>query len=323
MAAQQRMAQLFKDLLRASNNFADYNFRSYFVRHVKATFEKSSSLTSKKEIESFIAEQEKNLEILEHYLKVSLEDVDDEFDGDSVVDLLLEYMPKRKIPERQEILETVLEAIKQDVDVDSQHQVTGILTSGESAETVARIPIQEDLTDLILRTLPSSHASRPSGNITSNYLVSVRLIMPLVKCTVYSASIAKLICHDELSAHLRATAGDVNATVDRLLTGDLITRDPSSPLLDDNRSNVNLPWMTPEERLATMERYGLVDASSSQTIHRPRIPTAVESQQESRIRYLNNQVVDTTGKRYIEIKQEYPNMPKPVYLKAGRKYRFH
>uniref|UniRef100_A0A0X3PCH3 CUE domain-containing protein 2 n=2 Tax=Schistocephalus solidus TaxID=70667 RepID=A0A0X3PCH3_SCHSO len=117
--------------------------------------------------QKFDVKLETDPELLD-YLKVSLEDVDDEFDGDSVVDLLLEFMPKRKIPERQEILETVLEAIKQDVDVDSQHQATGIPTSGESAETVARIPIQEDLTDLILQTLPSSHASRPSGRARTN-----------------------------------------------------------------------------------------------------------------------------------------------------------
>lgn len=42
-----------------------------------------------------------------------------------------------------------------------------------------------------------------------------------------------------------------------------------------------------------------------------------------KLRYLNGEVVDTTGKRYIEIEKKYPNMPKPVYLKAARKYRFH
>ena len=43
----------------------------------------------------------------------------------------------------------------------------------------------------------------------------------------------------------------------------------------------------------------------------------------SKLRYLNGEVVDTTGKRYIEIKKDYPDMPKPVFLKAGRRYRFH
>nr|VZI20450.1 unnamed protein product [Spirometra erinaceieuropaei] len=131
------------------------------------------------------------------------------------------------------------------------------------------------------------------------------------------------ICRDELADHLRVAAGDVSSAVDRILAGNPTNRQSSPPPLDGNHNDVDLPRMTPEERLATMERYGMVDVSSSQTIHRPRLPTAVEGQQESRIRYLNNEVVDTTGKRYIEIKQDYPNMPKPVYLKAARKYRFH
>ncbi|BHF78620.1 LYR motif-containing protein 4 [Sparganum proliferum] len=333
MAAQQRMAQLFKDLLRASNNFADYNFRTYFVRHVKATFEKTSSLASKEEIDRFIAEQEKNLEILErqsalsqafkfkklYYLKVLLEDADDEFDGASVVDLVLGYVPKRTVLRRQEVLEAVYEAIRQDVEADSQHR---------AKEADNKAPTEDDFPDLISHAPPISHVSKPPGDqvnfkrrqgrrsSSSSKSASEKEIDSL--CQLFPQ-----ICRDELTAHLRVAAGDVNSAVERILAGNPTNQQSSPPPLDGNHNDVDLPRMTPEERLATMERYGLVDVSSSQTIHRPRLPTAVEGQQESRIRYLNNEVVDTTGKRYIEIKQDYPNMPKPVYLKAARKYRFH
>ncbi|KAL7056235.1 hypothetical protein AAHC03_020858 [Spirometra sp. Aus1] len=225
----------------------------------------------------------------------------------------------RRVALRQEVLEAVYEAIKQDVEVDSQHQ---------AKEAANKAPTEDDFSDLISQAPPISHVSKPSGDqlnfkrrqrrksSSSSKSVSEKEIDSL--CQLFPQ-----ICRDELAAHLRVAAGDVNSAVDRILAGDPTNRQSSPPPLDGNHNDVDLPRMTPEERLATMERYGMVDVSSSQTIHRPRLPTAVEGQQESRIRYLNNEVVDTTGKRYIEIKQDYPNMPKPVYLKAARKYRFH
>ncbi|CDI97997.1 CUE domain containing protein 2 B [Echinococcus multilocularis] len=81
--------------------------------------------------------------------------------------------------------------------------------------------------------------------------------------------------------------------------------------------NDDRPRLTSGERLATMELYGRSSFAKSKP---PPHPSEVDG---GKLRYLNGEVVNTTGKRYIEIEKEYPNMPKPVYLKAARKYHFH
>ncbi|VDN13086.1 unnamed protein product [Dibothriocephalus latus] len=175
----------------------------------------------------------------------------------------------------------VLEAIKQDVDVGPQHQATGTPAIKESEETATKVPTDKNLADLIFQTLPPSRISKPSGEPTdskrrqgrksssSSRSVSEKEIDSL--CQLFPQ-----MCRSELATHLRATAGDVNSAADRILAGEPVSQKSMSPPLDDNRSDVDLPRMTPEERLATMERYGMVDASSSQTVHRPKLPTAAE-----------------------------------------------
>ncbi|KAL5966324.1 CUE domain-containing protein 2 [Taenia solium] len=76
-----------------------------------------------------------------------------------------------------------------------------------------------------------------------------------------------------------------------------------------------------DERLATMEFSSFT--KSKPPLLSSEVTGTAKAAGGGKLRYLNGEVVDTTGKRYIEIEKEYPNMPKPVYLKAARKYRFH
>ncbi len=71
MPVEQRLASLYKQMLRASNNFTDYNFRTYFVRRVKEEFKKSESLSTTEEKEKFITESEKTLGMLERQSAIS------------------------------------------------------------------------------------------------------------------------------------------------------------------------------------------------------------------------------------------------------------
>lgn len=71
MSKEQRIAHLFKQMLRASNNFTDYNFRAYFTRRVKEEFRRHGNVKSPKEQDKFIAEAEKTLGILQRQSALS------------------------------------------------------------------------------------------------------------------------------------------------------------------------------------------------------------------------------------------------------------
>nr|CAH8863704.1 unnamed protein product [Trichobilharzia regenti] len=55
---------------------------------------------------------------------------------------------------------------------------------------------------------------------------------------------------------------------------------------------------------------------------KPKLPSEYDKKQPN-IRYIDGKPVDTGGKKYIEIKTEYPNMPRPTFLKALKQYKFH
>lgn len=71
MSGEGRVALLFRELIRASNNFTDYNFRTYFVRRVKEEFRKHENVKSPEERDRFIAEAEKTLGILQRQSALS------------------------------------------------------------------------------------------------------------------------------------------------------------------------------------------------------------------------------------------------------------
>ncbi|CDI97998.1 LYR motif containing protein 4 [Echinococcus multilocularis] len=71
MSKERRVAHLFREMLRASNNFTDYNFRIYFARRVKEEFRKHGNIKSPEEQDKFIAEAEKTLGILQRQSALS------------------------------------------------------------------------------------------------------------------------------------------------------------------------------------------------------------------------------------------------------------
>ena len=71
MSKEQRLASLFKEMIRASNNFTDYNFRTYFVRRVREEFKRHDNVKSPEERDKFIAEAEKMLGVLQRQSALS------------------------------------------------------------------------------------------------------------------------------------------------------------------------------------------------------------------------------------------------------------
>lgn len=71
MSERQRILHLFKEMLRASKNFTDYNFRTYFTRRIKEEFRKQRDVKSPEEKDKFLAEAEKTLGILQRQSALS------------------------------------------------------------------------------------------------------------------------------------------------------------------------------------------------------------------------------------------------------------
>ncbi|KAM3171255.1 hypothetical protein ACTXT7_016985 [Hymenolepis weldensis] len=71
MSRGQRIARLFKEMLRASNGFTDYNFRKYFTRRVTEEFQKHKNIKSLEEQEKYIAEAEETLAMLKRQSAIS------------------------------------------------------------------------------------------------------------------------------------------------------------------------------------------------------------------------------------------------------------
>uniref|UniRef100_A0A5K3FEA1 Complex1_LYR_dom domain-containing protein n=1 Tax=Mesocestoides corti TaxID=53468 RepID=A0A5K3FEA1_MESCO len=71
MSGSRRVLSLYREMLRASKNFSDYNFRTYFVRRVKEEFRKHEHITSGEDLENFLAEGQKTLGILQRQSELS------------------------------------------------------------------------------------------------------------------------------------------------------------------------------------------------------------------------------------------------------------
>ncbi|GAA48701.1 CUE domain-containing protein 2-B [Clonorchis sinensis] len=143
------------------------------------------------------------------------------------------------------------------------------------------------------------------------------------------------VCRKQLKQCLQVADGDlgkaVNLALDRAeqVTTDKAQGPPTdrgqvtssmSPNLPDNEPNESVSTLSAEERISMLERYGIVQAERTGSLC-PAPYTAAEP--KSTVRYLDGKVVDTKGKKYIEIKPEYPNMPQPQFLKALRRYKKH
>lgn len=71
MGGECRVTTIFKQMLKASSNFSDYNFRTYFVRRVNQHMKKYESIQSAEEKDKFIDESEKMLAMLERQSTLS------------------------------------------------------------------------------------------------------------------------------------------------------------------------------------------------------------------------------------------------------------
>ncbi|TGZ62534.1 hypothetical protein CRM22_007394 [Opisthorchis felineus] len=143
------------------------------------------------------------------------------------------------------------------------------------------------------------------------------------------------VCQKQLKHCLQVADGDlgkaVNLALDRAeqVTTNKAQSSPTdrgqvtssmSPNLPDSKPNESVSTLSAEERTSMLERYGIVQAERTESLCP--VPHAA-AEPKSTVRYLDGKVVDTKGKKYIEIKPEYPNMPQPQFLKALRRYKKH
>lgn len=122
---------------------------------------------------------------------------------------------------------------------------------------------------------------------------------------------------------LKGSGGDVDRAVQLILhrqdTGEAITQDiqpkqkrSKAPVLDIEQAD--------KERL--MARYAYIDVDEDKKSYKP---TAPKAEAKKLVRYLDNQVVNTKGNRFTEIKKDDTEEMKKTYinLKPAKKYRFH
>ncbi|XP_060602207.1 CUE domain-containing protein 2-A-like, partial [Ruditapes philippinarum] len=127
----------------------------------------------------------------------------------------------------------------------------------------------------------------------------------------------------ELEHCLHSAEGDIETAVQIVLhrqdTGSAITEDKKPKerkirghsILDDKKMKDQM-----------MERYAFIDVNEDKKQYKPAAP---KSEPKKMIRYLDNQVVNTKGQKFTEIKKDDGEEMKKTFinLKPARKYRFH
>ncbi|KAF7272686.1 hypothetical protein GWI33_014550 [Rhynchophorus ferrugineus] len=71
MSTRNQVLKLYKMLLRESEKFESYNFRSYAVRRVKDAFRENQNLGNGDALKEKISEGHKNLEIIKRQVLIS------------------------------------------------------------------------------------------------------------------------------------------------------------------------------------------------------------------------------------------------------------
>jgi len=71
MSSRNQVLKLYKSLIRESQKFASYNFRSYAVRRVKDAFRENRNVTDSEILHNKLAEAHKNLEIVKRQALIS------------------------------------------------------------------------------------------------------------------------------------------------------------------------------------------------------------------------------------------------------------
>ncbi|CAG9764717.1 unnamed protein product [Ceutorhynchus assimilis] len=71
MASKTKILNLYKALLRESQKFSTYNFRSYAVRRIRDAFRDNRNITDSELINNRISEARKNLDLIKRQALVS------------------------------------------------------------------------------------------------------------------------------------------------------------------------------------------------------------------------------------------------------------
>ncbi|KAH3724628.1 CUE domain-containing protein 2-B-like [Dreissena polymorpha] len=127
----------------------------------------------------------------------------------------------------------------------------------------------------------------------------------------------------ELEHCVRGAGGDLEGAVQLVLTrhetGASITQD-KKPKVKRPQTISQLDDKKAKEML--MERYAFIDVNEDKKQYKPKVPKA---EPKKLVRYLDNQVVNTKGQKFTEIKTEESEEAKNTYinLKPAKKYRFH
>ncbi|XP_065909187.1 CUE domain-containing protein 2-like [Dysidea avara] len=121
---------------------------------------------------------------------------------------------------------------------------------------------------------------------------------------------------DHIAKCLRQANGHMDTTVELLLT---CCQDKTSSTVTEDMGQI---------KSHILSRNSFVDTNADKTVHKPHLPQPVEGDKgTSKLRYRDNQVVNTKGERYTIITkkdQEGEHMQQTyIHLKPARKYRFH
>lgn len=69
--AKEQILQLYRQFLRASIKFNNYNFRSYFIRRSRDSFKEYISVTEPEEIHNLLSKARAELQVLQRQSKIS------------------------------------------------------------------------------------------------------------------------------------------------------------------------------------------------------------------------------------------------------------
>lgn len=128
----------------------------------------------------------------------------------------------------------------------------------------------------------------------------------------------------ELEHCLHSSQGDMEQAVQLVLhrqeTETAITEDRRR-----TRSKQSVAYNALDDKTVkdlVVEKYSFIDVREDKKQYKPSLPKA---EPKKMIRYLDNQVVNTKGQRFTEIKKEDTEDMKKTYisLKPAKKYRFH
>ncbi|KAL4233734.1 CUE domain-containing protein 2 [Mactra antiquata] len=132
---------------------------------------------------------------------------------------------------------------------------------------------------------------------------------------------------DTLQLELEHCIHNSNGDIEQAVQLVLHRQESGETIVEDTRTKERKPrgYEVLDEKKSKeklLERYGFIDVDDDKKQYKPTLP---KNEPKKMIRYLDNQIVNTKGQKFTEIKRDDSEEMKKTYinLKPARKYRFH